>query len=312
VTTTAILIPAFKRVELLEKILSNLPVDCLARTTISLDFCPEKRSDYEKLKRIYSSAKFIFREERLGLVLNLVQSLNEIFATADSCIVLEDDILVDREVIESTTLLMTNPLPRDVFAICFFPGLNESRIMQKFTTKNIWRRSKYFSPWGWAIERDKWKFVKTIIPIESEHQYFERVVFSKMTFKESIVWLKRFQRSLRNPLDALDTQIQYAAFAQKSFFLSPVFRSADNLGFSDKLATHTQGSRPNWYRGNRCSKAIRGYNESRFLEVTLEFWDSFTVAGVRKPPGFIVKSIVKTAKKFLEERSNKLAAASSK
>jgi hypothetical protein len=215
--------------------------------------------------------------------------MSELFVNYDNIIVIEDDVSVEKSTINYLIEILQERLPQDILSVGLF-GFLPGKLMSRFGF-NRWRKSKYFSAWGFAMQREDWNSFN--LEIEHELSKLETSkTWTKMSDREQTIWNHRFLRVIHNPQFTWDTQMNFAGFCQEKKQLLPLFRLADNEGFNDTRATNTSGRRPRWYKGIRGSINVidkRSCNYEfrtvpKLLSQILEFFDAITWAGTRRFP----------------------------
>lgn len=246
--------------------------------------------DFDALEKEFSpSVTFAKNQENQGLAMHIVTRMSELFVNYDNIIVIEDDVSVEKSTINYLIEMLQERLPQDILSVGLF-GFLPGKLMSRFGF-NRWRKSKYFSAWGFAMQREDWSSFN--LEIENELSKLETSkTWTKMSDREKAIWNHRFSRVIHNPQFTWDTQMNFAGFCQDKKQLLPLFRLADNEGFNDTRATNTSGRRPRWYRGIRGSidvidKSSCNYEfltVPKLLRQILEFFDAITWAGTRRLP----------------------------
>ena len=270
------------------KQLSN--VNCPVVVSIDAQKSGIPLKDFDALEKEFSpSVTFAKNQENQGLAMHFVTRMSELFVNYDNIIVIEDDVSVEKSTINYLIEILQERLPQDILSVGLF-GFLPGKLMSRFGC-NRWRKTKYFSAWGFAMQREDWNSFN--LEIEHELSKLETSkTWTKMSDREKTIWNHRFLRVTHNPQFTWDTQMNFAGFCQEKKQLLPLFRLADNEGFNDARATNTSGRRPRWYKGIRGSinvidKSSCNYEfrtVPKLLSQILEFFDAITWAGTRRFP----------------------------
>lgn len=268
---TALVIFAFNRQDLTQNLLVSLSaVNCPIFISIDSPKSPSQsirvRPDISLSRR---NVEVIEHKSHLGGARHVTGLVKQILEKYENIIVLEDDIVVDARTINYVVKLLENRLPNDVMTLGLFGFLPGSNSV--FRALNYWRKTKYFSPWGWATQREAWQdFNLNITGI------FEKLYDSKswqdLSYYEKKVWLSRFSKVIKNPLHTYDYQVQFYSFLLNKKHLLPLFRLSDNLGFDDERAQHTSGPKPRWYFGEKGVLTQTGFNRLTTWKTVQRFW----------------------------------------
>ena len=236
-----------------------------------------------------SEIKFKFQTSNLGLARHIPDTISNLLLDFENVIVIEDDIKISPIAFENFIFGLNYIQSRDEYASvgAFSPLVQKSR---KFAF-NYFRKSIYFSCWGWATNRKSWiKYEQSIKfeKIEEELRYSKS--WKELSKLQKKVWIDRFKKISSYPDHTWDIQMQYVTFKHDLSHLIPIFRFADNEGFADSRSTHTKGARPRWMFSVEPSKA-RICNVLRFGLIVriLEIIDSETMIGDRKTLRFLSK-----------------------
>jgi hypothetical protein len=219
------------------------------------------------------------RPINLGLTKHIVQSISEVLENHNSIIVVEDDIVLGANFVKniSNGLELLNEQNK-VGTVGAFSPLN---FRDKNFYKNAWRKSKYFSCWGWGCTKSTWNYYNEKLPDKNFDKELENSSsWNSLSKFQKLIWRSRFQRVILDSTYTWDIQMQYASFLNDFTNLLPIFRFVDNEGFLDEKATHTKGKKPNWFRnGIKNNQLIEKMLKNKILLVILEFIDSIFIAG---------------------------------
>ena len=278
---TALIIFSYNRPDLTRRRLEQLVgVNCQIIVSIDAPKTGSINTDFTNLEIEYSEhAQFKRTKENLGTAIHLVAMISEQFQTCDNIIVIEDDVAADKTSIDTLIGILENRLPDDILTIGLFGGLPGKLL--SLLGLSYWRRSRYFSAWGWAIQKENWHLysldIKKEVPNLENSKSWQR-----MNEGERIIWKSRFAKVVRTSSFTWDYQMMFAGLINNKMHVLPLFRCIDNEGFGDTRAVNTKESRPNWYLRSRGTIQNKG-EELRIIPGWLgkgfESLDRFTWAG---------------------------------
>jgi len=282
---TVVLILTYKRfreVELTLEVLVTTKIPCLVSIDRDESLTEgEQGKIIQRLEKQFPDVFFKSAMANQGLVNHLVNAIEDCFKTFDNVIVLEDDIRVSRTVVLATESLLRSRLPIDVLTVSLFPGIPS--IPPWRNKRNLWRRSHYFCPWGFALQKEDWNEFQITLPPNATHKLENFKTVREMSQRRKKVWEHRVGKVLSNPKFTYDTQFQYSLFQTGKRSLVPLFRASENSGFGDGFAIHTKGEKPKWIFGKAHRACFKPQpTQSKFLEMLGNYWDSLTIGGDRK------------------------------
>jgi hypothetical protein len=276
---SAILLLAYNRWDLVEKRLFELagsnvkPTDVVLSVDGSLD--PEfnqMREEYVyRLKKLNLPFEFevILRPINLGCSSHIITAVTEILIRYDSVIVIEDDVSVSPFFLgsmnEAFDLIARHG---DVGTIGCFSNFHKNYHFPFFFKSNYWRKTRYFSAWGWGTTKEFWKSFVRVSEIKDLDEYLsESSTWSNFSRRRKNIWLRRFNRGV------WDFNVQLALFKNDKFNLLPALRIIDNEGFSDERSTHTKHRRPrNLFGEGKSNEIPNKIEEFRFSPLKKIFW----------------------------------------
>jgi hypothetical protein len=259
---TALVIFSYNRADLTRRRLEQLAgVKCPIIVSIDDQKKGSIKEDFTDLENEYSEhMQFKRTRENLGTAMHLVSMITEQFQTFDNIIVIEDDVAADKTSIDSLVRILENRLPDDVLTIGLFGGLPGKFL--SLLGLNYWRKSRYFSAWGWAIQKEDWHLFS--LDIEEEIPNLENSKsWQRMNERERVIWKNRFAKVIRTSSFTWDYQMMFAGLLHDKRHLLPIFRCVDNEGFGDIRAVNTKESRPSWYLG------FRGTIQNNYLDLRI-------------------------------------------
>jgi hypothetical protein len=225
--------------------------------------------------------KLILRDSNYGLTMNITSAITEVLTFERSVLVVEDDITISlifyEAMVEGLVLLRQSS---KIGIVGGFSPLRQSKVYKR----NHWRETKNFSVWGWIATREVWKnYTYNLNGIDLKRELEKSDSWNSLgSFKKS-VWLSRFEKSRRNPLNTWDIQMQYCSLANNYENLLPLFRITDNLGFDDSRAVHTKGKLPRWHKlSNREDYRVPRNLAPGLVSKIMNCLDGFTYLGDSK------------------------------
>ena len=236
----------------------------------------------EQIRALVPSTTKVFinqHSQSLGLVDHITSAISRALVEYEKVIIVEDDIKLTNNfyvnMISGFNTLDSLGIKGTVGA--FSPLLPISFLAQR----NSWRKTRYFSCWGWGCSREIWFDYQENLNCEN---FDDDLKFSKtwrtLSGYQRQLWTHRFTKISRTPKHTWDIQFQYLSFKHSYVQLVPVFRFVDNEGFSDQRAAHTSGSRPKWMgRSEVKNSKLPEKRISLFSSLIQNFIDSNTVAG---------------------------------
>lgn len=219
-----------------------------------------------------------FRDSRLGLSSHITTALNALMEIEGEIVILEDDIKVGptylAQMAEGYEEFSSHP---GFGTIGGFSGVPIPRL----DLGNYWRKTKYFSAWGWMTNRSTWeKFQLNLPPGDFHNQLAESTSWNTLNRRQQRTWMYRFEKVRNNPRLTWDFQMQYLSFKFDLFNVLPVFRICENVGFGDARSTNTKEAKPKWMQSNLlCTTGIRGEIPEIASNFLSDHVDSFTISG---------------------------------
>ena len=278
--STVLIIFSYNRPDLTMKRLRQLVgVNCKIVVSVDAPKVGGPKFDFGALKLMYESqVQFLQNEENLGTAKHIVSQISDQFKTCDNVIIIEDDISVDKASVDTLIEILKFRLPEDVLTIGLFGSIPGKLI--SYVSKSYWRKTRYFSAWGWAIQREDWPLFKLDIKEEiSQLKYSQS--WLRLNEREKRIFQYRFEKVIQTPALTWDYQMMFYGLLHDKKHLLPLFRCCDNNGFGDLRAVNTKTPRPKWYVGSR-GIAERGFGlrliPSRAAAI-FEFLDKLTWAG---------------------------------
>jgi hypothetical protein len=280
----AVLLIAYNRPDLVERRLKELAASDLIPNNVFLSVDGLKESMRTSDKNSYSSMlaalnlPFIVNENHrqvnLGCSKHIITAVTEVLKDFESVIVIEDDVSISPCFLNSMyEALSIAKNMNDIATIGGFSNFHKQMHFPLFFRNNYWRKTKYFSAWGWATTRDFWRLFVEVKNIEDLEIFLSTSTYWKeLSERKKNIWLKRFRRSI------WDFNVQLILFKYSKMNLLPALRIIDNEGFSDKRSTHTKHNRPRNLlgigRSNTSPTKIKDLNSMLILRFFWNFIDS--------------------------------------
>jgi hypothetical protein len=182
--------------------------------------------------------RFIYKVQsiNLGCDAHINHAISESLKEFEAVVCLEDDIEIGSQTINSLFEKYLISKPEILCAMSSFKS--NGNFVQKYL-RNYWRKSNYFSAWGYLVSSDFWsKFELATDPISISRKLETSSYWSKLPSYKKDTWLGRFERG------NIDYQIQLEVFSKNIEISLPLFRMIENIGLGDSRATHTYHKRP--------------------------------------------------------------------
>ena len=242
-----LLIIGFNRPDLLAKRLDEVFSSYIIPSNVTISIDGAKVSDVnpnvmEHVLAIYGQKypfQVIYRDQNLGCSKHILKAVSEILEHSLYIVVLEDDVSISPHFFGAITEeLVKLPEISNIATVgAFSPFVQKNKRVSLIG--NYWRRSNYFSAWGWGTSKYFWDKCMQFPSMEQMTIALEKSKsWQKLTPRKKRIWMSRFSRQV------WDYQVQFNLFAQDASSLLPYFRLIDNEGFSDSRSTHTKHRRP--------------------------------------------------------------------
>lgn len=282
--STAILLTSYNRPELIELQLKALLEVEGANVFVSIDRDQQGNINSE-IKDLsvgkYSSFAWVFQENKLGVGGHILFMVTRLLSEFDNCIVIEDDVKISKKVLISGMNLLSTKLPKDCLTIGFFGAMPYNLLTRILFGRNKWRKTEYFSAWGWGTQSEVWKKYSPFLDETKFDEELQRSSLWQKKGQESKVrWTRRFKVVADSPKFTWDFQMAYATYKEGCFHLLPTYRSVENLGLNDIRSTNTKTQRPRWIFGQAQGAEIgTGIDLDSFRQRILESLGKVTWAG---------------------------------
>lgn len=243
-----ILVTGFNRPDLLEQVLEKLKLFNCTSVFISIDGPRSGNiSDYSKVLACQDLAKSFntrdpernrLLELNLGCGLAMSSALDWFFSKVEAGIIIEDDIDFGYSFLSTMDFLLTEL--RGDLSVGSITGLNPITLQLPLnvqTRENGFIAHSFFSSWGWATWKDRWKLY------EFDLAHWELDISRFTLWKRFGVLGSRFLTNKFNSVrdgkvDTWDYQFLAMQIRYNLKCVAPVVNQIGNLGFRDD-ATHT-------------------------------------------------------------------------
>jgi len=209
---------------------------------------------------------------------HIPRAISRVLEECEAVFVIEDDVKMSVSAIQKSISKMTAVLKsNEMQPVISMSGLTRTLWSQK----NPWRRTPYFSPWGFGINRKFWR-----AHLELEEERKRKSNFQLETPKSSYYWSlggrRKFIWNERCFRGNYDYSIQATLFQLGLDSIAPTLRIADNEGFGGLDSTHTRFGKPRFLKidSRRVSEfSLTSELTCRICAKFLVYLDSITWAG---------------------------------
>ncbi len=276
------LLIGYKRIDLIERRLQELKLNIKIPVFVSVDGGLTE-SEIMRFKDLlgkqqwdedFNSFTYRILENNSGLANHITSAITECLDQYDYVIVIEDDVVISRNFIASmmSGFELMRQFP-DIYAV---GGFSAYKNWMRFGLKNCWRKSKYFSAWGWGTSRSVWQKYQLNLPHNHRKLLQNSDAWNRLGRRKQLTWLGRFGKvDTINP-KTWDFQMQFLMLLDDGQMLLPTSRISDNEGFNNKSSTHTTGDRPRWMLKMGTTSGVPKPAVSKFSRL-YEFGDSLTI-----------------------------------
>ena len=227
----------------------------------------------------------LFRNSNFGCDSHIPRSIEWALETSQGVVVIEDDVRISPSSLKALIERLKINVEKDIRdPIVGMSGLTKI----PFFGRNYWRKSLYFSAWGFAITRSFWslhrerqKTFDSRFREQLSQWQLNRLLeisksWKKLSSRKKRIWLERFNRG------NYDYQIQLTVMFYDLCTFAPLFRVIENVGHGLKSASHTKHKAPLFMRfklgdfGNSYGEMSK---RGSFLRKLFIFIDSNSWAG---------------------------------
>ena len=201
-------------------------------------------SQVEHIIEAYSKLNLIqiqFSSENYGCDRHIFSAINQVLSQHEYVVVVEDDVAISKKAV--LTMLKKAESQNEIGTVSPIVAMSGLFLPIPFLP-NKWRKSRYFSAWGFALNKNFWELHKKTLSIEN----FEEVVrlkeksqnWRKLSQRKKEIWEERISRT------NYDYLIQRTIFLHDLNSIAPRLRMSDNVGHGINGAAHTRFKTP-WY-----------------------------------------------------------------
>jgi len=216
-----------------------ISIDASKNEGVEADQCAEVVR-IAKRAALELGANFFLEPSNKGCDQHIPRAIGRVLEKCEAVFVIEDDICIGVTALGKCLEKIEDVISKNGLE----PVIGMSGISLLLGEKlNSWRRSQYFSPWGYGINRDFWEKHKKLEQRRTDakvvslrtptNSYFER-----MDKRKKDIWLERCYRG------NYDYSIQATMFELNLQAIAPISRVIDNEGFGLSNSTHTRFLKP--------------------------------------------------------------------
>jgi hypothetical protein len=289
---TPILVTAYNRPDLLEKILTKLNEFNCSKVYITIDG-PKIGSLKDKtLVSINQSLAISFNskdphrnnflEKNNGCKYAMIEGINWFFQNENEGIILEDDIDFEFQFLSVISqMLNTYRNNFNVGSVTGYNPLDLNELTHYGFNETKFLAHSYFSSWGWATWKNRWElYPKNLGGWKSFNYYFD--FFRHGGLSGLSFWRSKYCSLVSGLLDTWDYAYIFMQFRHKLMCVMPPMNLVNNVGFRDD-ATHTKGVRvlTNYYPEYKTNEYLLNSNDLVFRNSELDRLIRNKVYGIR-------------------------------
>ena len=259
-----ILVTGFNRPDLLEQVLEKLKLFNCTSVFISIDGPRSGHiSDYSKVIACQNLAKSFnsrdpernrLLELNLGCGLAMSSAIEWFFSKVEAGIIIEDDIDFGYSFLSTMDFLLTEL--RDDLSVGSITGLNPISLQlppNVQTRENGFIGHSFFSSWGWATWRNRWKLYEFDLA-HWEIDISRFTLWRRFGILGSRFLASKFNSVKDGKVDTWDYQFLAMQIRYNLKCVAPVVNQIGNLGFRDD-ATHTNSGANRSFEFSHAAKA---------------------------------------------------------
>ena len=232
--------------------------------------------EYLRTVRKKHNINIFIEKSNQGCDKHIPSAISRVLQNCQGVLVIEDDIIISpndiRAILHLAKLNYEKKVTGPIVAMSGVAGNNSINF-------NMWRKTRYFSAWGYFLFNNFWLLHKEIC--ELDYYSIKKLLDNSSSWinlsrRKRSVWKERFSRA------NYDYSIQRSVFALNAEVYAPVFRISNNIGFESAKASHTRFPPPIYLRKlvNFPSRTFRlNQIKSPALVRSLLWFDSNTWAG---------------------------------
>jgi len=226
-----------------------------------------------------SGSKIFLHTQNLGCDKHIPWAISRALEDCAQLIVIEDDVRISIQGLLEMAKVLSKEAASDNPVVVL--GMSSQFNPFGFLHFNIWRTTRFFSAWGFGVNRAFWKIHEESNAEVSQdlvwQNFFEGSSYwGKLSKSKRALWVERFQRGNYN------YRIQATMFRFNLRAVAPIFRIVDNVGHGLTGATHTRFKAPIYLRVKVSEKYLYFFRtiwSNVVLNRALDFLDSNSWAG---------------------------------
>lgn len=224
-------------------------------------------------------SKVFLHTQNMGCDRHIPWAISRVLEDCAQIIVIEDDVRISSQGLqEMTKVLLREPANEDPVVVLGMSSLFNPLVFLHF---NFWRTTRFFSAWGYGVNRAFWKIHEESNAEASQDLVWQNFFggssyWDKLSKSKRTLWVERFKRG------NYDYRIQATMFRFNLRAVAPIFRIVDNIGHGLTGATHTKFKAPIYLRFKVSEKYLYFFRTIRsnvVLNQALDFLDSNSWAG---------------------------------
>ena len=288
-SNTPLLLLGYNRHDLLEKRVKEISKLEIEKVYISIDGGKESHKleminlilEIPSLFLKNTDVKITHHKNNLGLTKHITSAISKILEENEKVIVVEDDVAINSSFYKNITNGMN--LLKKMGANGLVSGFSPINYSGNYFLQNKWRKSIYFSCWGWGCNRDTWaRYESNLSSINLDEALRNSYAWNSLSLWQKSVWKSRFRRVQQNEGYTWDLQMQFASFINEFTNLAPLYRFTDNEGFNDERATHTKEPKPKWMKNKSKNEQYINDFAGILTSKLVNRIDAITIAGDSK------------------------------
>ena len=288
-SNTPLLLLGYNRHDLLEKRVKEISKLEIEKVYISIDGGKESHKleminlilEIPSLFLKNTDVKITHHKNNLGLTKHITSAISKILEENENVIVVEDDVAINSSFYKNITNGMN--LLKKMGANGLVSGFSPINYSGNYFLQNKWRKSIYFSCWGWGCNRDTWaRYESNLSSINLDEALRNSYAWNSLSLWQKSVWKSRFRRVQQNEGYTWDLQMQFASFINEFTNLAPLYRFTDNEGFNDERATHTKEPKPKWMKNKSKNEQYINDFAGILTSKLVNRIDAITIAGDSK------------------------------
>ncbi len=253
--TIPVLLIGYNRPELIIKRVEDLLRNNVENLFISIDGNEDLRDIMQETLKVVDSLcqdkcelNYKIHETNFGLAAHITNEISKLLEIYSEIIVLEDDIQIGENFLMNMERGLQHLNVSNITGIV--SGFSPIIQPKYLKIANKWRKTPYFTCWGWLCTKDVWeKYILDISKINLNEALVNSKTWQAMNKWQQFLWLSRFRKIQQNPHHTWDIQFQFMCFRHEITNMAPMFSLTNNEGFNDLRSAHTKDEKPRWMNG---------------------------------------------------------------